>query len=454
MSRTRLAALAYVDLGWSPVPLWTVDECTQGRCPIARNRGECDTAGKHPRIRWNERDLPAVDLAAVEGWWSRWPHAGVGILTGSRSGIDVVDVDTKAGAHLDHLGEAWPELAGVWTVRTGQPDQPDLERGWHLYLQRPDGCPDTSNSLDQLIGVAGVDYRGDGGLVVAPPTLHTSGVTYDLEGRWPPPTVPMPAALVAGAADLADARKQQHAEAQRIMQRLAEQPAPPPANGVGTPFGKAVLEASVDTIRQSAQRAGDRVQGRHATVLGQARKLGGLVPTGHLDPGHTRRLLVEAAQTVVDPGRHADMARTVDDGLAYGVEQPWEPPPRPVTVLEPPAVEQPDTDTSDKPVRPNRIDWRLDEFLAQPDPPVTYRIERLWPADGRVLLAAQYKAGKTTLIGNLLRTLVDGDPFLGRYPVVRPAGVYLIDDELHPNTLRRWLREQQIANPQRITVPP
>ena len=98
---------------------------------------------------------------------------------------------------------------------------------------------------------------------------------------------------------------------------------------------------------------------------------------------------------------------------------------------------------------------RLDRFLDQPDPEVVYRFADLWPADARVLLAAQYKAGKTTAVANVLRSLVDLEPFLGAYKVAPPTGrVVLIDDELHENTLRRWLREQDIANPDRVDVVP
>ena len=94
---------------------------------------------------------------------------------------------------------------------------------------------------------------------------------------------------------------------------------------------------------------------------------------------------------------------------------------------------------------------RLDTFLQQPDPAVTYRIEQLWPADGRILFAAQYKAGKTTGVANLLRSWADLDPFLGTYPIAPPPGpILLLDDELHENTLRRWLRGQQIVNTDRV----
>jgi AAA domain/Bifunctional DNA primase/polymerase, N-terminal len=89
----------------------------------------------------------------------------------------------------------------------------------------------------------------------------------------------------------------------------------------------------------------------------------------------------------------------------------------------------------------------LDTLLGEPDTVAAYRIEQLAPTDGRVILSAQFKAGKTTIVGNLMRALTDGDPFLGRFTVNTPAArLVLIDDELSENTLRRWLREQNIAN--------
>jgi hypothetical protein len=95
------------------------------------------------------------------------------------------------------------------------------------------------------------------------------------------------------------------------------------------------------------------------------------------------------------------------------------------------------------------------EFLAQPDPATTYRIDRLWPTGGRVLLAAQYKAGKTTMMGNLIRSLVDAQPFLDHYHINRQARrVTLIDNELDPHMIRRWLREQHITRTDAFAVLP
>ena len=94
----------------------------------------------------------------------------------------------------------------------------------------------------------------------------------------------------------------------------------------------------------------------------------------------------------------------------------------------------------------------LVDLLAQPDEDATYRIDELLPSGGRALLAAQYKAGKTSMIANLLRSLVDGDPFLATFRAEAVERVVLIDTELDTRMLRRWLRDQSIRNRHKIDV--
>lgn len=96
---------------------------------------------------------------------------------------------------------------------------------------------------------------------------------------------------------------------------------------------------------------------------------------------------------------------------------------------------------------------RLDDFLAVEDDPVLYRIKGLWPVGGRVIAAAQFKAGKTTMRDNVVRALVDKENFLGAFPVTPPDGrVVIIDNELDERMLRRWLRDQRIVNTDRVAV--
>jgi len=95
----------------------------------------------------------------------------------------------------------------------------------------------------------------------------------------------------------------------------------------------------------------------------------------------------------------------------------------------------------------------LTALLAEPDVETVYRIEGVAPAGGRVMLAAQAKSGKTHLAGNLVRSLVDGDPFLGRFCVNGQARrVVVIDTEMSENMVRRWFRDQGIVNTDRVDV--
>lgn len=94
----------------------------------------------------------------------------------------------------------------------------------------------------------------------------------------------------------------------------------------------------------------------------------------------------------------------------------------------------------------------LVDMLAVPDEDATYRIDNLLPVGGRALLAAQYKAGKTSMVANLLRSLVDGDRFLSRFDVTPIGRVVLVDTELDERMLRRWLRDQGIRKASAVDV--
>lgn len=97
---------------------------------------------------------------------------------------------------------------------------------------------------------------------------------------------------------------------------------------------------------------------------------------------------------------------------------------------------------------------KLAALLDEPDESEDYRVDSLWPTGGRVILAAQYKAGKSTAVGNVLRSLADGADLFGRYRTGRAARVVLIDNELHRKTLRRWLRGQGIGNLDAVELVP
>lgn len=97
------------------------------------------------------------------------------------------------------------------------------------------------------------------------------------------------------------------------------------------------------------------------------------------------------------------------------------------------------------PLRPLR------ELSAEPVDPVKFRIDGWQPTNSRIVAAAQYKAGKTTLVGNTIRSLVDGDRFLGAFAVNPIAGTLaLLDFEMSPAMLTEWLKSQEIQHDDRV----
>lgn len=99
--------------------------------------------------------------------------------------------------------------------------------------------------------------------------------------------------------------------------------------------------------------------------------------------------------------------------------------------------------------------FTLSELLAQPDRSTPWRVADWQPRNTRVILAAQFKAGKTTLVANVIRSLCDGDPFLSRHGVTPVEGtIALLDFEMGTDQLKHWYRDQQIAHTDRILVVP
>jgi putative DNA primase/helicase len=134
-------------------------------------KGPCEHPGKHPRFRnWQER--ATSDLVAIEEFW--WHHKGsnVAIATGAGSGIFVLDIDVRNGGEdsLDTLIVKHGRLPDTLQAITGS-------GGRHFYFAHP------AVPVPNFVGLLpGIDVRGDGGLVVAPPSIHASGRRYDWDG--------------------------------------------------------------------------------------------------------------------------------------------------------------------------------------------------------------------------------------------------------------------------------
>jgi hypothetical protein len=142
------AALRYLSYGWSVIPV--------------RPRE------KRPLVQWEnyQRERPSVDQ--VTKWFYEHSDANVGVVTGLISGLVVLDVDPAHGGDesLTELEQRHSALPDTIESLTGG-------GGRHIYFRHPGGI------IHNRVGLLpGMDLRGDGGLVVAPPSVHPSGRHY------------------------------------------------------------------------------------------------------------------------------------------------------------------------------------------------------------------------------------------------------------------------------------
>lgn len=151
-------------IGWPVFPL------------VARGKRPLTTNGFYDATR---------DTEVIAAWWARWPEANIGTPTGADGcGYDVIDIDGRLGiaslADLKHadcppdcsaeafcpaLGELPPVLFRALTP--GGKDGP----GFHYFIA-PTGDGNGTNIAP------GIDYRGAGGYVVAPPSIGANGRRY------------------------------------------------------------------------------------------------------------------------------------------------------------------------------------------------------------------------------------------------------------------------------------
>jgi len=162
--RSMLAhALSYAERGFSVVP---VHSAASGKCSCGNNK--CESPGKHPRINWKNQSQVALTAEKLRQYWRAHPDSNIGIVTGHVSELVVIDIDGDDG---------------IEALRTIGLDIDDIEApivqsgggGLHIYCQYPE-----MSGLATRAGVLpSVDIRADGGLIIAPPSIHPSGSPYE-----------------------------------------------------------------------------------------------------------------------------------------------------------------------------------------------------------------------------------------------------------------------------------
>ncbi len=114
-------------------------------------------------------------VGPIQAWWQRYPDASVGVATGSASNLIVIDVDIDEAKGVDGFQSMrqWERENGELTetayALTGR-------GGNHFYYHY------TGKDIGNRAGILeGVDVRGEGGYVIAPPSIHPNGTEYTWE---------------------------------------------------------------------------------------------------------------------------------------------------------------------------------------------------------------------------------------------------------------------------------
>lgn len=171
MTKPNIAEFAqgYLARGWPVIPV--------------------EPGGKRPLVRWESFQTRLPTLEELAGWLRRWPDANLGVVTGHMAGLVVLDIDPphQGDDSLLELERVHGTLPQTIEALTGS-------GGRHVYFAHPGG------TLRNKVGLApGIDLRGDGGMIVVPPSLHASGRRYEWElSHLPEETTlaPLPAWLL------------------------------------------------------------------------------------------------------------------------------------------------------------------------------------------------------------------------------------------------------------------
>lgn len=152
------AVVDYINMGFAVFPL--------------------EAGGKKPITKNGCKDA-TTDASVVKAWWQQYPKANIGIATGSKSGgLVVIDLDIDEEKGLDGFTNfrEWcrdhGQPRGTLTASTGR-------GGMHIYYRSKFPYKNRAGIIE------GVDVRGEGGYVVAPPSIHKNGNPY----RWKDKTI-------------------------------------------------------------------------------------------------------------------------------------------------------------------------------------------------------------------------------------------------------------------------
>lgn len=278
------AAVYYAKIGWAIFP--------------------CENNGKKPLVKW--KDAATTDEQTILKWWDKWPGANIGLPTGLKNGLFVVDFDRKKDEHgkdgLDYFDDIERRnhtrlRAEVVTITRSV--------GLHYYFRHFDGVKNTSSKL-----AYGIDTRGEGGYVIVPPS-RVDGLPYFFNSRKP--------VLRSMLAPVPEWLAKEFAAVSAPVVRTRRPVVINQSDKINPWCYKAFIE-EVKGVMMSANGERNHILNRAAY------RLGGMCATRHLCAEEVRQeLLLAAMQAGLS---QVEALHTIESGLKAGYNNPVSPPVR------------------------------------------------------------------------------------------------------------------------------
>ena len=169
VTSTLDAARSYVARGWSVLPV--------GRPTASQLASPDDPASqgwKKPLVSWKDFQTRLPTDAELVSWFKSGKN-NIAIVTGAISGLSAIDLD---GQDAIELAEKFGIPMNAPKVRTG--------KGFHIYCQYQAG----QKNFQKRDDLKNIDFRAEGGYILAPPSLHARGHNYEWivapESYFPP----------------------------------------------------------------------------------------------------------------------------------------------------------------------------------------------------------------------------------------------------------------------------
>ncbi len=265
------------------------------------------TGDKVPCVKWKQYQTDLPDNPTLSRWFQQFPGANVGVITGEMAGAIVVETDS--------------EEAHEWLTQQELPRGPVAQSSKpykrHFYFKHPGFR--VANSASQIH--EHIDVRGDGGYVVAPPSIHHTGVEY----TWI--VTPDEAELPEAPEWLLDLIIQK-SKPDRDPDAVPVVPIRP-----NDPNASRLQKWATAALNGEAQRVATAPDGKkHEQLRNSAISLGTMVPHGLLAIDEIEGNLFAA---IADRAQSKSNARaTIRDGIKYGCHYPRElPEPAPARTL-------------------------------------------------------------------------------------------------------------------------